>query len=442
MADKSGRLTALEKSWITYDWANSVFATNIMAAIFPIYFSSMAATAGRQGDVLWGYGTSIATALVALAAPFLGAIGDYRGMKKKLFSFFLAIGLVFTLTMALTSDWRMMLAGYICAYIGFTGSCLFYDSFLADVTTRDRMDKVSSWGYAMGYIGGSTIPFVISIAILLLRDSDVVAVKTSVVITVVWWAGFSIPMLTRVRQVHFVGTPRAELVRNTLRNLADTIRDIVRDRGMLLFMIAYFFYIDGVNTVIHMATSYGSTLKLDSTGMILALLVTQIVAVPCSILFGRLAARAGSIRMISIAILMYVVICTLGFYMGRSVETASAAGMEAAIKNAGRLFWLLAILVGTVQGGIQALSRSYFSKLIPPEKSSEYFGFFDIFGKYAAVLGPLLYGVMTQATGRSSAGIMSIAVFFVIAFVLLAIGRKRLALTEARGTSGVTREDS
>lgn len=433
MGMKANRFTSLEKSWITYDWANSVFATNIMAAIFPIYFSSVAGAAGVPGDVYWGYGTSAATAAVALAAPFLGAVGDYRGMKKKLFGFFLALGLVFTLTMALTDNWRMMLAGYVVAYIGFTGSCLFYDSFLTDVTTRNRMDRVSAWGYAMGYIGGSTIPFVLSIGILLIMGMDnPMAVKASVLLTVVWWAVFSIPMLRNVKQVHFVETPRTELVRNTLRNLSSTARAILRDHGMVVFMIAYFFYIDGVNTVIHMATAYGSTLGLDSTGMILALLVTQIVAVPCSILFGRIAAKVGSIRVILVAILTYVAICLLGFLMGRMVESASAEEMAEAVRRAGTLFWVLAVMVGTVQGGIQALSRSYFGKLVPPERSSEYFGFFDIFGKYAAVLGPLLYGLMAQATGRSSLGILSIAAFFAIAFVLLTLGRRSLAETESR----------
>ncbi|HEY5465837.1 MAG TPA: MFS transporter, partial [Clostridia bacterium] len=271
--------------------------------------------------------------------------------------------------------------------------------------------------------------------LLILGMDNPLAVKLSVGLTVLWWGVFSIPMLTRVRQVHYVETPRTELVRHTLRNLLETVRAIFHDRGMLVFMIAYFFYIDGVNTVIHMATIYGKTLGLDSTGMILALLVTQVVAVPCSILFGRLAAKAGSIRIIRFAILVYVVICSLGFYMGRSVETASNAGAAAAIAQAQTLFWVLAILVGTVQGGIQALSRSYFGKLVPPSRSSEYFGFFDIFGKYAAVLGPLLYGVMAQATGRSSAGILSIAIFFVIAFALLVAGRRQLVMTEERNAN-------
>ena len=181
-----------------------------------------------------------------------------------------------------------------------------------------------------------------------------------------------------------------------------------------------------------MATAYGSTLGLDSTGMILALLVTQIVAVPCSILFGRIAAKVGSIRVILVAILTYVAICLLGFLMGRMVESASAEEMAEAVRRAGTLFWVLAVMVGTVQGGIQALSRSYYGKLVPPERSSEYFGFFDIFGKYAAVLGPLLYGLMAQATGRSSLGILSSAAFFAIAFVLLTLGRRSLAETESR----------
>lgn len=427
------RFTALEKSWIAYDWANSVFATNIMAAIFPIYFSSVASAAGAPGDVYWGYGTSIATAVIAVLAPFLGAVGNYRGMKKKLFAFFLALGLVFTLTMALTDHWRMMLAGYVLAYVGFSGSCLFYDSFLTDVTTRERMDRVSAWGYAMGYIGGSTIPFVLSIGILFVMGMDnPLAVKLSVVLTVAWWAVFSIPMLRHVRQVYFVETPRSELARNTWRNLRQTARAILRDRGMLIFMIAYFFYIDGVNTVIHMATAYGSTLGLDATAMILALLLTQIVAVPCSILFGRLAARFGSIRAILGAILMYFLICLLGFGMGRMVEGAALSDQDAILARAQLLFWLLAGMVGTVQGGIQALSRSYFGKLVPPARSSEYFGFFDIFGKYAAVLGPLLYGLMAHATGRSSYGILSIAIFFALAFLLLLAGARDLRAAQDR----------
>ncbi len=423
------RFTKTEKSWILYDWANSVYATNIMAAIFPIYFTSVCGgdTAGMEW---WGYGTSLATLIVALLSPLLGAIGDYRGMKKKFFTFFMAFGVMCTLLMAIFDQWQMLLIGYVLSYIGFAGSCLFYDSFLTDVTTRERMDKVSAWGYAMGYIGGSTIPFLLSIVILLVMGMDnPLAVKLTVVLTSVWWGLFSIPMLKNVHQEHYLEPPK-HLVRNTFSNVKSTLGSIVGNRGLFLFVLAYFCYIDGVGTVIHMSTSYGETLGLDSVGMILALLVTQVVAVPCSILFGRLANRVGAIPMIGAAIVMYFCICLVGFYMGFSIEVSG--GAEAARKNAEILFWMMAFMVGMVQGGIQALSRSYFSRLIPPSKSNEYFGFFDIFGKFATVVGPLLVSLVTTVTGRSSLGILSLLVLFAAGGLILFFGRSHMKETERK----------
>lgn len=424
----SKKFTPQEKSWILYDWANSVYATNIMAAIFPIYFGAVCQSAGVDNVQMWGLGTSLATLVVAVLAPFLGALGDYRDMKKKLFTVFLFIGVICTSFMAIFDEWQMMLVGYVLSYIGFAGSCLFYDSFLTDVTTEDRMDRVSSWGYAMGYIGGSTIPFVASIAVLLIMGmSNPTAVKISVVITSVWWLIFSLPMLLRVKQVHYVQTPPAKLLRNTLHNIGHTMKSIFHNKGIFFFIIAYFCYIDGVGTVIHMSTSYGSDLGLDSTGMIIALLVTQIVAVPCSILYGRLSKRYGAIRMILFAIAVYFLICVLGFYMGFSIELvegASAPVYQEALARSQVLFWIMAFLVGTVQGGVQALSRSYFGKLVPPEKSNEYFGFFDIFGKFATVIGPALVGLITGLTGRSSYGILSVIVLFAAGGALLLVGRK------------------
>lgn len=396
MASINTKFTKAEKSWILYDWANSVYATNIMAAIFPIYFEAVAKGAGVNNVTMWGLGTSVATLAIAVLAPLLGAVGDFKGMKKKLFTFFLVLGVVFTLVMASFDNWQMMLIGYIFSYIGFAGANLFYDSFLTDVTTSDRMDKVSSWGYAMGYIGGSTIPFLISIAVLLIMGMDnPVAVKISVVLTAVWWAVFSIPILKNVRQNYYVETPPSKLIRTTFQNIGHTLKSIFHNKGIFFFILAYFCYIDGVGTVIHMSTSYGADLGLDSTGMILALLVTQIVAVPCSIWFGKLAQKTGAIRMIAIAIAVYFVICAVGFYMGFSIEQVEhLADTDPAYQSAKglsqALFWMMAFLVGTVQGGVQALSRLYFGKLVPPSKSNEYFGFFDIFGKFATVLGPLL----------------------------------------------------
>lgn len=314
---RNNKFTKAEKSWILYDWANSVYATNMMAAIFPIYYAGVA---GDAGDKWWGIGVSAASLIVAVMAPFLGAFGDFRGMKKKLLILFLALGVGFTAVTAFTGSWQLMLVGYVISHIGFSGANVFYDSFLTDVTTNERMDRVSSWGYAMGYLGGSTIPFVISIVLLLLTDFSIPAVKASILLTCVWWAVFSIPLLKNVHQKHYVETPPAQLVREANRNLWKTMKEIAFNRGLLLFLIAYFFYIDGVNTIISLATSYGATLGLGSTGMILALLVTQLVAVPFSILFSRLANRFGSITMITAAIAVYFVICGVGFFMGYHLE--------------------------------------------------------------------------------------------------------------------------
>ena len=423
-ADRSEkRFTKAEKSWIMYDWANSIYATNIMAAIFPIYFAMQA---NETGNKLYGFAVSAAALVVAVLAPILGAIGDFSGMKKKLFAGFLVLGLVFTAVMAAFEDWRLMLVGFILSRIGFSGSCLFYDSFLTDVTTPERMDRVSSWGYAMGYIGGSTIPFIISIAVMLLMNQSVLSYKIAILIVVVWWAVFSIPFLKNVKQQYSVEDAPQALAKEAFRNAWKTFKDILKDKKILFFIIAYFFYIDGVDTIISMATNYGETLGLGAIGMILALLVTQIVAVPFSILFGNLAKKVGAMRMIAIAVCVYFVITILGFFMGFNIEQAELSGgdIEAALKLSSTLFWILATLVGTVQGGIQALSRSYFGQLIPPERSNEYYGFLDIFGKFSCVIGPALYAATYAATGRASLGILSIIVLFFGGMVALFAGRK------------------
>lgn len=429
-ADRSEkRFTKAEKSWIMYDWANSIYATNIMAAIFPIYFAMQA---NETGNKLYGFAVSAAALVVALLAPILGAVGDFSGMKKKLFAGFLVLGLLFTAVMAAFEDWRLMLVGFILSRIGFSGSCLFYDSFLTDVTTPERMDRVSSWGYAMGYIGGSTIPFIISIAVMLLMNQSVLSYKIAIMIVVVWWAVFSIPFLKNVKQQYSVEDAPQALAKEAFRNAWKTFKDILKDKKILFFIIAYFFYIDGVDTIISMATNYGETLGLGAIGMILALLITQIVAVPFSILFGNLAKKVGAMRMIAIAVCVYFVITILGFFMGFNIEQAELSGgdIDAALKLSSTLFWILATLVGTVQGGIQALSRSYFGQLIPPERSNEYYGFLDIFGKFSCVIGPALYAATYAATGRASLGILSIIVLFFGGMVALFAGRKYMKAEE------------
>lgn len=430
MQAREKRFSRAERSWILYDWANSVYATNIMAAIFPIYFAMMA---DATGDKIYGFAVSAANLIIAFLSPLLGAIGDFHGRKKKLFAGFLLLGLAFTAVMAAFDSWQMMLIGLVISRIGFSGSCLFYDSFLTDVTTPERMDRVSAWGYAMGYIGGSTIPFVLSIAVLLLMKQSILSYKLSILITVVWWAVFSIPFLRNVKQEHGVEEPPKQLARAAFSNVAKTFRAILRDRRLLVFIVAYFFYIDGVSTIISMATNYGSTLGLGTIGMILALLVTQVVAVPFSILFGNLSKKVGAIRMIAIAVGVYFVITIVGFFMGYNIERAELSGgdVAAALQTSTVLFWILATLVGTVQGGIQALSRSYFGQLVPPERSNEYFGFLDVFGKFSCVIGPALYSLVYSLTNRPSLGILSIILLFLAGGVALACGRRHLAPARA-----------
>lgn len=419
------KLTKEEKSWVMYDWANSAYITIMVSAIFPIFFSTLCSAAGIEGDLWWGIASSAATAVVAVASPFLGALADFPGNKKRLFQLFLGVGLLFTLFCAFTENWKTLLVVHILSHIAYLVCNLLYDSFLTDVTTTERMDYISSLGYALGYIGGSTIPFLASIVLVSFGDrfgiGAALAIKLSVIITVIWWGLFSLPMLLHVKQTHGLKNPPQNLVREIWSSVVGTARDIGRNKGILFFILAYFFYIDGVSTVINMATSYGATLGLDTTGMVLALMVTQLVAVPFAILFGRLSRRVGALTMIFAAIIVYFIICVLGTYMGYGVEEGFLT-----IKQATNLFWLLAILVGTVQGGIQAISRSYYGKIIPPDKSGEYFGFFDIFGKFAAVMGPTLYAVVKGLTGRSSYSIFSIILLFLIASVIMIAGRKHM----------------
>ena len=509
-AAREKRFNKKEWSWIMYDWANSIYATNIMAAIYPTIFASMV----EGGDIRWGYATSAATLIVALLAPVLGAIADYRGMKKKLFTLFMLIGVVFTPLMAFFGSWKVALIGYVISRIGFSGSCLFYDSFLTDVTTDERMDKVSSWGYAMGYIGGSTIPFVISIAVLLLCGfGSTFAQVFSVLIVSVWWLIFSIPMLKNVEQTHYIEKPRSFSLRHVFGNVWHTFKKICTNRGLLFFVLAYFFYIDGVDTIISISTAYGTTLGLGTVGMIIALLVTQIVAMPCSILFARISEKFSARQALIGAVIIYLAVTLVGFYMGYSMEpskeafekafddayarleiddsradsyqaelraillnekdaspeimaaiekldqelddysdlkfTALAqdvikpAMLAAARENSDKiaafrdaisfstvLFWIMAVMVGTVQGGIQAVSRSYFGKLIPKKQSNEYYGFFDIFGKFAAFMGPFIYATVGQLSGRSSYGVLGLSLLFVIGLVLPIVGGRSMEADE------------
>ena len=431
MAGRKKRFTKQEWSWIFYDWANSIYATNIMAAIFPILYSQIAGK-GTTGDHLYGYAVSFANLLVAVLAPYLGAIADFRGMKKKLWFAFMITGVIFTAVMGVAGNWKLMLIGFVISRIGFSGSCMFYDSFLTDVTRPERMDEVSTWGFAMGYIGGSTIPFLISIVIMIAMKMSELSMRIAVLIVPVWWLVFSIPFMKNVRQESWVESEPKNIARQAWKNTIGTFRSIFRIKAIFFFLLAYFFYIDGVDTIISMATKYGDTLGLGSIGMILALVVTQVVAMPCSILFGRLSKKVGALKLITFAVVMYAFITIVGFTMGYIVDFSDRLGLtaERAVGISQILFWILATLVGTVQGGIQALSRSYFGQLIPPERSGEYFGFMDIFGKFACVIGPALYELFYGLTGKACFGILSIILLFILGFIFLTAGRKHFRAAE------------
>ncbi len=384
--------TKQEKSWMMYDWANSAHSV-IIVTILPIFYNQIAAFTADSvsGMNTWGYVTSAAMLVVALLAPVLGAFGDFSGMRKKLFTVFMAIGAVSCALLAVTPliDFTVrqtaekvglaVLILYVISQIGYSGSNIYYDSFLTDVTTDERMDRVSTMGYGMGYIGGSTIPLLIFLILNAVGVDMLICLSFVFAFTAIWWFVFSIPMLKNVKQKSGTNYHKGA-VAESFRRLAGTICDIVRRKEMLVFLLAYFFYIDGVNTIIHMSTSYGDTLGLGSTEMMLALLLVQVLGLPFAIIYIKAAEKFGAKTMVGVGILIYMFICVFGFFIREIWQ-----------------FWVLAILVATSQGGIQALSRSIFGKMIPDKsRSGEFFGFYDIFGKFSAIMGPSMVAFVSS----------------------------------------------
>ena len=397
-------LNKQETSWVLYDVGNSAFVM-LSTALIPVYFSSIAEP-GSSVVVAWGYAETVASLILALLMPFLGSLADLAGNKKKFLVGFMGTGAVACAALGFPTEALPFLILYVISSVMLNGSMVFYDGMLVDATTEDRYDKVSSHGYAWGYIG-SCIPFIACLAVVLGGPSIgidmMIGMKIAFLITAAWWVAFTIPLIRNVRQAHYKERT-AHVFADMFRGIGHTIKSIVHDRRLLLFMVAFFFYIDGVHTVIKMSTSYGTDLGIDSTQLVLALLVTQFVAFPSAIAYGRLSERFGTKRMLLVAILAYFcIVLFAAFFLRSALE-----------------FWILAICVGLFQGGIQALSRSEFGKLIPKDNANEYYGFFDIFGKYAAVMGTFLVSVFTQLTGNPSIGVLSIAVLFLIGFVLLA----------------------
>lgn len=407
------KLTSLEKKWILYDVANSAF-TMMVSTIIPIYFNQLGKQAGLSEVnylAYWGYAISISTLIVAFLGPLLGAAADKGKKKKAIFAATIVLGAIGCAALGFVKEWLMFLIVFCIVKSVYSLSLVVYDSTLGDITTEERMDNVSSQGYAWGYIG-SCVPFIACLLLVLNSDriglSQMTALSLALVITAVWWMGMSVPILRSYQQKYFL--TGEEEKKNILQQLGVSLRDIAKNKKVFFFLLAFFFYIDGVYTIIDMSTAYGSALGLGSTDMLLALLVTQFVAFPFAILFGKLSQKGMSEKLIMIAIAAYTGIAIFAYFMSASWQ-----------------FWVLAIFVGMFQGGIQALSRSYFAKIIPAERSGEFFGFYDICGKGASVIGTTLMGLVSQMTGSVNNGVGVIAVFFVIGLILFVVSTRQEA---------------
>ena len=406
------KLAKSEKNWVLYDVGNSAF-TMLMSTILPIYFNSLAESAGLTSVeymAYWGYAASITTLIVAILGPIFGTLADTKGFKKPIFLTALAVGAIGCISLGLAKQWLLFLVVYVISKVGYSSSLIFYDAMLPDVTEEKRMDRVSSMGFAWGYIG-SCIPFVLCLLVVLGHDKIGLtmgaAMLVAFLITTVWWVGMSIPLIKNYKQKYYIEKPK-HAVAESFKRLGNTFKNVRKEKKIFIFLLAFFFYIDGVYTIIDMATAYGSALGLDSTGLLLALLLTQIIAFPCAIVFGRLTQKIAAEKLITVCIIAYTGISVFAMFLTNQVQ-----------------FWILAVLVGMFQGGIQALSRSYFTKIIPANQSGEFFGLYDICGKGAAFVGTAVVGAVSQMTGSVNMGVGAIAVLFVLGMILFQIAVKQ-----------------
>ena len=371
------------RAWAMYDWANSAFQTTIVAAVFPIYFHKVAAfgLAPAEATSRFAWATTIAILIVAIVAPLLGAIADYAAMKKKLLAVFLGIGVVATLAMYWieSGDWMFALVLFVVGNVGVAGSIVFYESLLPHLVREGELDRVSSAGYAVGYLGGGAL---LAVNLLMIQKPALfgipdagVGTRLSLASVGVWWLVFSIPLFRTVpepaRRVEADEKPRGNALTSGASRLVETFRELRRYRQAFLLLVAFLLYNDGIQTIVRMATTYGAELNIDESAMILALLITQFIGVPFAFLFGSIAGKIGAKRAVFAGLAVYAGITILGYFMKNATE-----------------FLVLAVLVGMVQGGTQALSRSLFASMIPRHKSSEFFAFFGVFERYAGILGP------------------------------------------------------
>ena len=406
------KLTSLEKKWIWYDIGNSAFVL-LMATIIPIYFKS--AVAGSMPEArstaIYSYALSLSTLIVAVLGPIFGTMADFKGYKKPLFAIFMGLGVAGNAALAIPAPAAVFLGIMVAAKVGLSGSSIFYDAMLPDVTEDDRVDRISSLGYAWGYIG-SCIPFLVSMVLVLFYDklglTMTVAMVIAFLLNAIWWLCCSLPLLSAYKQKHSL--PRGKYpFKDSFKRLARIFGEMRSQPAIFIFLLSFFFYIDGVYTIIEMATVYGSDMGIDSTGLLGALLVTQIVAFPSSIVFGRLSSKFSPVKLIPFCIMAYTGIAFFALGLDQVWE-----------------FYFLAICVGLFQGGVQALSRSHFASIIPKEKSAEYFGIYDIFGKGATFTGTLLMGLASDFFGTSKAGVAAIAAMLVLGLVIFYAHAKQL----------------
>ncbi len=407
-------------AWLLYDWGNSAYATTVMAGFFPVFFKEYwsAGVTATQSTFYLGMANSVASLLIVVLAPLLGAIADQWSARKRFLLFFAFLGILMTAMLPLVEqgDWLWAVLFYIVSTIGFSGSVSFYDSLIVFVTTPSRLDVVSATGYAMGYLGGGLL-FALNVWMTLkpewfgLADAAE-AVRFSFFMVAAWWLLFTLPLAWLVREPDGRGGSAMQAVRNGLKQLRDTFHEIRQLRTVFLFLLAYWCYIDGVDTIVRMAVDYGLSLGFDSNSLIVALLITQFIGFPSAIAFGHLGKRVGARRGIYLAIGAYVLIVVWASQMSSQNE-----------------FYGLAIAIGLVQGGIQSLSRSFYARLIPKEKSAEFFGFYNMLGKFAAVVGPVMVGWVGALSGNPRIGILTLLLLFFVGALLLS----RVPDVERRG---------
>lgn len=405
------KLSSLELKWILYDAGNSAFVL-LTASILPIYFNYLASEGGlSETEYLtwWSYAASIATVIVAFMGPIMGTLADFPRRKKRIFLANALIGALLLFCFWIPKAWSAFLILFVLCKVLYSISLVIYDSMLVDICDEDKMDMVSSKGYAWGYLG-SCVPFIISLGLMLgyenLGISFTAAIACVFGLNAAWWAGLTLPLAFGYKQRHSIPV-QGSAIPQTFSRLFKLMKTIGKQKKILLFMLGFFFYIDGVYTIIDMATAYGTSLGLDQTGLLLALLLTQVIAFPAAILFGYLAKNYSAARLIKVGIFAYFCISVFALFMYSIWQ-----------------FWILAAAVGIFQGGLQALSRSYYARIIPKDQAGEYFGLYDIAGKGASFLGTTVVGFLTQLTGQQNIAVGALAILFVIGYFIFSKAAK------------------